>query len=100
MRKWMGYIPAVLFTGFYLFEGMIGSTFTLPVLFVLLACLWISALLLHKGSFWGGFLGLLPAMIIIVMGWLRTGQTIRTEILIGIALFLFYAGFGILYTYA
>lgn len=95
MKKYIGYIPAVLFTAFYLFVGITGASFTLSGVIIWLACFWISALLLHKGLFWGGIFGLFPAVHMIYMGTKETGQVIDIEIPLGIALLLFYVIYGV-----
>lgn len=95
MKKYIGYIPAVVFTAVYLFVGITGANFTTSMGFIWLACFWISALLLHKGLFWGGVFGLFPAISMIYMGTRQTGQAIDIEILLGIALLLFYVFIGV-----
>lgn len=52
-----------------------------------LGCFYIAAVLLHKGIIWGGVFGLLPALHMIYRG--------DSEILIGIAIILFYLILGI-----
>ena len=94
MRKYIGYIPAVLFTAFYLFVGFTGVSFAMSMILIWLACFWISAFLLHKGLFWGGVFSLFPALQMIYMGTQYTGQVISIEIPLGIAVLLFYVIFG------
>lgn len=94
MRKYIGYIPAVLFTAFYLMIGITGGSFTISMVLLWLVCFWISGVLLHKGWFWGGIFGLFPAFHMMYMGTQYTGQVINIEIPLGVALLLFYAGFG------
>lgn len=53
MRKYIGYVPAVLFTAFYLMVGITGASFTMSVVLIWLICFWISGVLFHKGLFWG-----------------------------------------------
>lgn len=43
MRKYIGYIPAILFTTFYLLVGLTGASFAMSMVLVWLACFWISA---------------------------------------------------------
>ena len=95
MRKYIGYIPAALFTGFYLFLGIIGASLTISMILVWLACFWISAFFLHKGLFWGGIFGFIPAINMIYMGGEYRGQVINIEIPLGIILLLFYTILGI-----
>ena len=95
MRKYIGYLPAVLFTGFYLFMGITGASLTMSMILVWLACFWISAFFLHKGLFWGGIFGFIPAINMIYMGGEYRGQVINIEIPLGIILLLFYTILGI-----
>ncbi len=95
MKKYIGYIPAVLFTAFYLFIGITGASFTMSMVLIWLACFWSSALLLHKGLFWGGIFGLFPAIHMIYTGTQYTGQVINIEIPLGIALLIFYVFTGV-----
>ncbi len=94
MRKVIGYIPAVLFTGFYLFMGITGASLTMSMILVWLTCFWISAFFLHKGLFWGGILGIFPGIHMIYMSTQYTGQVINIEAPLGIAVILFYCMFG------
>ncbi len=94
MKKYIGYIPAILFTAFYLLVGFTGASFALSVILIWIACFWISAFLLHKGLFWGGVFGLFPALHMIYMGTQYTGQVINIEIPLGLILLIFYVLFG------
>lgn len=95
MKKYIGYIPAALFTGFYLCAGLTGAGLAMSMILIWLACFWLSAFLLHKGLFWGGVFGIFPAIHMIYMGTQYTGQVINIEIPLGIALLLFYVFIGI-----
>lgn len=94
MRKLIGYIPAVLFTAFYLYVGMTGAGLTMSMVLIWLACFWLSAFFLHKGLFWGGAFGLLPGVHMIYMSTQYTGQVINIEMPLGIILILFYGIYG------
>lgn len=94
MRKYIGYIPAILFTGFYLLVGLTGASMVMSMILIWLACFWISAFLFHKGLFWGGIFGLIPGLHMIYMGTQYTGQVINVEIPLGIVVLLFYVIFG------
>ena len=87
MKKFIGYIPAVFFTAFYLMIGITGGSFTVSMALLWVACFFVAAVMLHKGIFWGGVFGVLPALHMIYHG--------GTEILFGIVLLLFYIGLGI-----
>lgn len=95
MKKYIGYIPAILFTAFYLLVGFTGASFALSMVLIWIACFWISAFLLHKGLFWGGVFGLFPALHMIYMGTQYTGQVINIEIPLGFILLIFYVLFGL-----
>ena len=89
MKKYIGYIPAVILTAAY----MIFSRGTvMPVIIVGLLLIWASAFLLHKGFFWGGAFGTLSAVGLICTG---IKYTAAAELLIGIALAVFYVICGI-----
>ena len=94
MKKYIGYIPAILFTAFYLLAGLTGVSLALSMILVWIACFWISAFLLHKRLFWGGVFGLFPALHMIYMGTQYTGQVINIEISLGFVILLFYFIFG------
>lgn len=87
MKKYLGYIPAILFLTFYLLAGFTGSSLVLSMVLIWLACFLIAAVLLHKGIIWGGVFGLFPALHMIYRG--------GSEILVGIAVLLFYLVLGI-----
>ena len=86
MKKYIGYIPAALFTAFYFTAGLTGASITMSMALLWVACFWIAALLLHKGLVWGGIFGLIPGLHMI----LRAGN----DLIIGIAVILFYIIFG------
>ena len=94
MRKYIGYIPPILFTAFYFISRFTGAGLIMPVVLLWLACFWMSALLLHKGMFWGGVFGLLPAVHMIYTGTQYSGQFIQIEIPLGIILIIFYILLG------
>ena len=94
MRKMIGYIPAVLFTAYYLCVGLVGSGFALSIVFAWLVCFWLSAFFLHKGAFWGSMFGLIPSVHMIYTGTQYTGQVVSVELPLGIILTLFYAIYG------
>lgn len=87
MRKYIGYLPVILFSTFYLLAGLTGSNMAIAMILIWLACFLFAAVLLHKGIIWGGVFGVFPAVHMIYRG----GE----EILVGIALLLFYLVLGI-----
>lgn len=90
MRKILYFIPAIIFTLFYVFIAfLIGIRFIFPIVICWLALLWLAGILLIKNIWWGGLLGCIPALCFIYMGTQDTGQIIK-ETPIGIVLLLYY----------
>ncbi len=87
MKKYIGYLPPVLFLTFYLLAGLTGVSMAMAMILIWLACFLIAAVLLHKGIIWGGVFGVFPALHMIYRG--------GSDVLIGVALLLFYLGLGI-----
>ena len=87
MKKYLGYIPAILFLSIYLFAWFTGASMVFSMILIWLACFLLAAVLLHKRIIWGGVFGAFPALHMIYRG--------DIEILIGVALLAFYLGLGI-----
>ncbi len=87
MRKYIGYIPAVLFAALYLLSGLTGASLELFMVLIWLACFFTAAVLLHKGIVWGGVFGMLPAAQMIYTG--------GSEALVGIGIVVFYIVLGV-----
>lgn len=87
MKKYLGYIPAILFLALYLFSWLTGASMMFSMILIWLVCFLLAAVLLHKRIIWGGVFGAFPALHMIYRG--------DIEILIGIALLVFYLGLGI-----
>ena len=87
MKKYLGYIPAILFLALYLFSWLTGASMMFSMILIWLVCFLLAAVLLHKRITWGGVFGAFPALHMIYRG--------DIEILIGIALLVFYLGLGI-----
>ena len=87
MKKYIGYLPPVLFLTFYLLAGLTGVSMAMAMILIWLACFLIAAVLLHKGIIWGGVFGAFPALHMIYRG--------GSDVLIGVALLLFYLGLGV-----
>ena len=87
MKKYLGYIPAILFLALYLFSWLTGASMMFSMILIWLGCFLLAAVLLHKRIIWGGVFGAFPALHMIYRG--------DIEILIGIALLVFYLGLGI-----
>ena len=94
MRKYIGYIPAILFTTFYLLIGFTGASMALSMILIWLVCFWLSGFLFHKGLFWAGIFGCLPAIHMILIGIGHTGLSMIIEIMLGFVLVIFYVLFG------
>lgn len=90
--KYLGYVPAVIFTAFYAFLNFGAVS---AAVYPWLLCMWVAALLFHKGIYMGGVFGLFPSICFIYMGTRETGQVIDIEIPIGVCLALFYVIIGI-----
>ena len=82
MKKYIGYIPAILFTAFYLFAYLSAAGLTMSMALVWLGCFWVSALLFHKGVFWGSIFGIFPAINMIYMGTMYGWQVLNIEIIL------------------
>lgn len=90
MKKILFFVPFVLLTATYTVMALIGFTaFTVDKAVLLLALL-AGSLLLAKGKPWGGFFGLIPAVVFVYMSTRYTGSMIKMELLVGIALAVFY----------
>lgn len=86
MKKYLGYIPAILFLALYLFSWLTGASMMFSMILIWLGCFLLAAVLLHKRIAWGGVFGAFPALHMIYRG--------DVEILIGVALLLFYILLG------
>lgn len=97
MKKYVGYIPAALFSAFYMWAVFtdFGTVDSGVLIAMTLTCLWVAGLILHKGAFWGGAIGAVPAVLLICIGVQKGGLEAVTELSIGIALLLFYILWGI-----
>ena len=95
MKKYIGYIPAILFSALYLLAGFTGGSLDFSVVLLWVVCFWLAAFLLHRGVFWGGAPGLIPAFHMIYMGTQEAGQVINIEIPLGVVLSLFYVLLGV-----
>ena len=87
MKKYLSLIPPVFFLTLYLLSVLTGVQPVLSTFLVWFACYLVAAVLFHKGIAWGSVFGILPSLQMIYDGGL--------EMLIGIALVLFYACLGI-----
>lgn len=95
MKKYIGYIPAVLFSALYFMDGFMGGSLDFSVVLLWVVCFWLAAFLLHRGVFWGSASGLIPAFHMIYMGTQETGQVVNIEIPLGVGLLIFYVLLGV-----
>ena len=68
MKRYLGYLPAILFLAIYLTAWFTGASMELALVLIWLGCLLFAGILLHKGIFWGGVFGALPALHMIYRG--------------------------------
>lgn len=91
MKKMIFYVPAIVFTAFY---GWAANSFGIelisPIIFVWLTLFFVSGILLSKGRFLGGCLGMIPGIHLIYMSTKDTGQIINIELPLGIIVLTFY----------
>lgn len=93
MKKIIYFISALVFVAFYGFIAIasgLGAFFS-PVVYVWIAALVISGVLLMKDLFWGGFVGMLPGIHLMYMSTQDTGQILPIELPSGIFIVVFYA---------
>lgn len=95
MKKVICYIPFVLLTITYTVMALVGFTAFAVDKVVLLLALFASGFLLAKGKSWGSLFGLIPAAVFVYMSTRYTGSMIKMELLVGLALAIFYIIYGI-----
>jgi len=94
MRNILFYIPAIIFAVFLSWSIItFGFAFS-PVIFVWLGLFLASAIILSRGRFWGGFLGLLPGFHLIYMSIQDTGQAMNIELPLGVITLVIYLLFS------
>ncbi len=90
MGKIVYFTPAILFTVLYAWLASLNAGPISPMVFVWIGLFATSGILLAKGMFWGGFLGMLPGLYLMYMSTVDTGQVIHIEMPLGIAVVAFY----------
>lgn len=88
MRKYMGYLPVLLYL---LMDFLGGYSFGTPMALIRILCFLLSAVLLHKGFFWGGAPGALFAVYHMIEAARRGAYVGYTDIL----LIVFYVVYGL-----
>ena len=89
IKKVLLYIPAIIFTVFYGFVAINRIGTILPVVLLWVGLFFVSGFILGKDVFWGSIFGILPAINLIYLGTINTGQIIN-EIPIGVIILIFY----------
>ena len=90
MKKIIFYIPAIVFTIFYIWAVITVSIESAsPTIFAWIALFLMSGFLLSKDKFWGGILGMSPGVHFLYMNVKHTGQAF-SERPIGIMILVFY----------
>ena len=95
MKKAICFVPFVLLTITYTVMAVVGFTAFTADKVVLLLALLASGFLLAKGKSWGSLFGLIPATVFVCMSTRYTGSMIKMELLLGLALAIFYIMYGI-----
>lgn len=91
MRKVLYFAPAIFGLVFYsLLTVFSGFGAIHPAVWLCIAMLFVSALLMVKRKWFGCIPGILVGVILIWMSFQSTGQVIDIEMPLGIALILFY----------
>lgn len=95
MKKILYFLPFILGCILYFFGGMIGSFRAInPFVWVALAMLMISGILMNKKKWWGCILGIFIGILLIYMGTQETGQIV-SETPIGIIMCIYYIICGV-----
>lgn len=85
------YIPAILFAVFIAWAASsLGFVSISPMALVWFALFVVAGVLLSKGKFWGGLIGVLPGFYLMYMSTKDTGQVINIEMPLGVCLLIFY----------
>jgi len=89
-EKILYFVPLVIFSIIYFIMMVMGMGLISMREVLWLACFGISGSLLGKGRFWGGVVGMVPAISFLVMSTQYTGQVIDIERPLGILLSIYY----------
>lgn len=96
MKKVIYFTPAIFGLVFYsLLTVFSGFGAIHPVVWLCIAMLFVSAVLLAQKKWFGCIPGILVGAILILMSYQSTGQVIDIEMPLGIALILFYILSGV-----
>ena len=97
MRKVLYFAPAIFGLVFYCLQAVFSGLGAIhPAVWLCVAMLFVSAVLLAKKTWFGCIPGILVGIIVIWMSFQSTGQVIDIERPLGIALIAFYifCGYG------
>lgn len=95
IKKVICFVPFVLLTITYTVMALVGFTAFTADKVVLLLALLVSGFLLAKRKSWGSLFGLISAAVFVYMSTRYTGSMIKMELLLGLALAVFYIIYGI-----
>jgi len=96
VKKVIYFTPAIFGLVFYsLLTVFSGFGAIRPTVWLCIAMLFVSAVLLTKQKWFGSIPGILVGAILILMSYQSTGQVIDIEMPLGIALILFYILSGV-----
>lgn len=68
MKKIILYLPAIALAVFYAFVIIVDKLTVSPLALIIIGIFVVSGIFMSKGNFWGGFIGLAPAVYMIIMG--------------------------------
>ena len=95
MKKVLYFVPAIFGMVFYCLLAVFSGFGAIhPAVWLCIAMLFVSAVLLAKEKWLGSIPGVLVGILLICMSFQYTGQVIDIERPLGIALVLFYIFFG------
>lgn len=90
MKEILYFLPALIFSAFYVLVVFVTALTISPIIFVWIAAFIVAGILLSKGLFWGGCFGMLPGIHLMYMSTIDTGQIFPIEMPIGIIIVTFY----------
>lgn len=95
MKKVLFFIPAMLSIVFYASASLLGLALS-PMAYLWIAAYLSGGVLLAKGVFWGGAVGLLPGLYLMYASTQEHGQVLPGELPVGIIIVAFYLLCGVL----
>lgn len=96
MKKFIFYIPTVLFAIIFGGLAIIGGTSSVsPIVIVWIGLFLVGGFILNQYKPWGAIFGMLPGIHLIYMSTKDTGQAIDIELPLGLIVLFFYIFCGI-----